>query len=322
MRGGASGPRPVSRRRARLQPGRGRGATSTPVDEREAVDDVHWHGEIQAAVKRVGDAVHAPERRLLLRLFELRVAAHGERTARQLGGRPRRAAVEDGAHQRRQRLRPVAELVIERQVLGARRIRHHALQRGLVLVEELLRRADELLTDGLVLVIGQHGPRAEQPDRAPRHGERGADDLGVVLLRHEAAPRLHEPAVMDVLRAAEGLPRARSELPLEKIAEGLLEDVLHPGEVALANAPDLDLRQAALRIQPRAIDGRPHGAPARSSSSVMIPEWSRPPRPFTRIALKSSWTTAVAGRGTPSARADSMISPRSLKCRSILKPGL
>src|SRR5207249_11724012 len=89
-------------------------------------------------------------------------------------------------------------------------------------------------------------------------------------------------------------------------AERLLEDVLDPGEIALPNAPDLDLGQPPLRIQPRAIDGGPHEAPARSSSSVMIPEWSRPPRPFTRIALKSSCTTAVVGSGTPSARDDSM----------------
>src|SRR5207249_10519847 len=112
--------------------------------------------------------------------------------------------------------------------------------------------------------------------RAPRDGERGADDLGIVLLGHEAAPRLHQPPVVDVLRASEGLARPRAELPLEEVAERLLEDVLDPGEIALPNAPDLDLGQPPLRIQPRAIDGGPHEAPARSSSSVMIPEWSRP----------------------------------------------
>src|SRR6185503_623701 len=100
----------------------------------------------------------------------------------------------------------------------------------------------------------------------------------------------------------------------QEIAEGVLEDVLHAREIALPHAPDLDLRQAPLRIQSRAIDGGSHEAPARSSSSVMMPEWSRSPRPLARMALKSSCTTAVAGSGTPSARADSMMSPRSLKC--------
>ena len=78
--------------------------------------------------------------------------------------------------------------------------------------------------------------------------------------------------MVHVLGAGEGLTRPRAELPLEEVAEGLLEDVLHTGEVALANAPDLDLGHAPLRIQPRAIDGGPHEAPARSSSSVMMPE--------------------------------------------------
>ena len=45
--------------------------------------------------------------------------------------------------------------------------------------------------------------------------ERHAHDAPAVLLGHEAAPRLHEPAVVDVLSAAEGLPRSGAELPLE-----------------------------------------------------------------------------------------------------------
>jgi len=126
---------------------------------------------------------------------------------------------------------------------------------------------------------------------------------------------------MDVLRAAEGLPRARSELPLEKSPK-----VCSRTSFTLESRPceraGPGPSAGALRIQPRANRRWPSRSAREVSSSVMIPEWSRPPRPFTRIALKSSWTTAVAGKGTPSARADSMISPRSLKCRSILKPGL
>src|SRR5207247_10247452 len=98
----------------------------------------------------------------------------------------------------------------------------------------------------LVLVVRQHGHGTEQADRAPCDGERGADDLGIILLGHEAAPRLHQPAVVDVLRASEGLARPRAELPLEAVAERLLEDVLDPGEIALPNAPDLDLGQPPL----------------------------------------------------------------------------
>jgi hypothetical protein len=115
--------------------------------------------------------------------------------------------------------------VVEQQVLGAARIRHRALQRHLVLVEELLDGADELLADGLVLVVREHGDGSEDPHRPPVHCEDGADDLGAVFLRDEAAPGLHEPAVVHVLRAAEGLPRPRAELPLEEVREGLLDDV-------------------------------------------------------------------------------------------------
>src|SRR5262249_20857022 len=172
--------------------------------------------------------------------------------------------------------------------------RHRALQRRLVLVEEFLRRADQLLADRLVLVVREHGHWPEQPDRAPRDGQRGADDLRVVLFRHEAAPGLHQPAVVNVLRATECLARPGAELAFEEIAEGLLEDVLHARQVALAHAPNLNFRKSTLRIQARPIDGGPHEAPARSSSRVMIPERSRPPRPLTRMALKSSCPTAPA----------------------------
>src|SRR6267143_3315066 len=164
---------------------------------------------------------------------------------------------------------------------------------------------------------------AEDAHTAPGDGEGGADDLRVVLLGDEAAPRLHEPAVVDVLRPAERLTRAGAELTLEEVAEGLLHDVADLREVALADATDLDLGKTSLRVQPGAVDRGPHAdKPARSSSRVITPEWSRPPRPFTRSALNSSCTTAVAGSGTPRTRADSMMRPRSLKCRSILKPGL
>src|SRR5262245_42796447 len=118
---------------------------------------------------------------------------------------------------------------------------------------------------------------------------------------------------MHVLGASERLTRPRAHLPLEEIAERLLDDVPLPGEIALAHPTHLDLRQPALRVEPGAVDGRSHAlAPARSSRSVMIPEWSSPPRPLTRMALNSSWIAAVAGRGTPRARADSMMRPRSL----------
>jgi len=51
------------------------------------------------------------------------------------------------------------------------------------------------------------------------------------------------------LGAAEDLARAGADLPLEEIAEGLLDDVPHLGEVALADAADLDERRAALRVE-------------------------------------------------------------------------
>src|SRR6266536_1232609 len=103
--------------------------------------------------------------------------------------------------------------------------------------------------------------------------------------------------MMHVLSAAEHLAWPRPHLALEEIAEGLLDHVAHLGEVALAHAADLDERRASLVVEPR----------ASSSSSVITPEWSRPPLPLTLIALNSSWTTAVKGSGTPSARPDSMM---------------
>jgi hypothetical protein len=160
-------------------------------------------------------------------------------------------------------------------VLGAVGIRREALERGLVLVEELLARGEELLADVLVLIVGQHRHRADDPDGAPHDREGRAHDLAVALLGHEAAPRLHEPAVVHVLGAAEDLTRPRAHLPLEEVAEGLLDDVADLGEVALADAADLDQRRAALRVEPGTIDGRPHdfsGTPASSSRSVITPE--------------------------------------------------
>ena len=79
--------------------------------------------------------------------------------------------------------------------------------------------------------------------------------------------------MVHVLRAPESLARPRPELALEEVREGLLDDVADPGEVALLDATDQDFRQAALGIEPGAIDGRSHaGVPARSSRSVMTPE--------------------------------------------------
>src|SRR5262249_48020669 len=133
----------------------------------------------------------------------------------------------------------------------------------------------------------------------------------------------HQPSVMDVLRATERLARPRAQLTLEEVGEGLLDDVADSRKITLLDAADLDFRRTPVGILTDAIDRRPHaGVPARSSSRVLTAEWSSPPRPWPRSALNSPCTTAVAGSGTPSARADSMIRPRSLKCRSILNPGL
>src|ERR1700737_3528581 len=297
------------------------------VAEGEPVDDLDLLGEIEPAPEAVGDAADLLHHLLLARLLERRVAAH--RHARlERGPRRRRGGV--GAVDRlagcdQEPLRLVAELLVHDEMLGAVGVGREALQGGLVLVEELLARGEELLPDVLVLVVGQDRDRADDPDRPPHDRDGGAHDLAVAPLGHEPAPRLHEPAVVHVLGAAEDLSRPGAHLPLEEVAEGLLDDVAHLGEIALADAADLDERRAALRVEAGTIDGRPHdfsGTPASSSSSVITPEWSSPPLPFTRMALNSSWTTAVHGSGTPRAREDSMISPRSLKCRSILKPGL
>src|SRR5437879_2097294 len=121
--------------------------------------------------------------------------------------------------------------------------------------------------------------------------------------------------------AARVRARAGAEQPLEVVPAGLLDDVPDLREVALADAPDLDVGRAALRVEPGPVDGGPHVPLARSSSSVMTAEWSRPPRPRARSAAKSSCTSAVVGSGTPNARPDSMIRPRSLKWRSTRKPG-
>ena len=80
---------------------------------------------------------------------------------------------------------------------------------------------------------------------------------------------------MDVLGAAEDLARARAHLPLEEVAEGLLDDVADLGEVALAHPADLDERRASLVVEPRPVHRRPHdcvGSPASSSRSVITPE--------------------------------------------------
>src|SRR6185503_6432664 len=223
-------------------------------------------------------------------------------------------AVERLAGDDHQALRLVAVLLVEDQMLGTVGIGRQPLQRRLVLVEELLAGGEQLLADVLVLVVGQHRHRADHAHRAPHHRDGGAHDLAVALLGHEAAPRLHEPAMVDVLGPAEYLARPRADLALEEIAEGLLDDVADLGQIALADATDLDQGRATLRVEAGTIDGRPHdfsGTPASSSSSVITPEWSSPPLPLTRIALNSSCTTAVVGSGTPRARDDSMMRPRS-----------
>ena len=160
-------------------------------------------------------------------------------------------------------------------MLGAVRVRGDALQRRLVLVEEALAGGEELLADVLVLVVGEDGHRPHQPEGPPHDGEGCSHDLAVAFLGDEASPRLHEPAVVHVLGAVEDLPRARAHLALEEIAEGLLEDVTHLAEIALADAPDLDQGRAPLIVQSRPIHGGSHegfGIPASSSSSVITPE--------------------------------------------------
>src|SRR5215469_141062 len=243
------------------------------VAEGETVHDLHFLAQVHAAPDAVGDAAHPLHHRLLLRLLQRGVAPHGEARL----GRPRRLhdlpAVERLARDHDEALGTIAELLVEHDVLRAVGIRRHAL-------------------------------------------EGRAHDLAIALLGHEAAPWLHEPAVMDILRAAEDLTRSRAHLALEEVAERLLDDVAHLGEVALAHATDLDEWGTSLAVQSRPVHCRPHdwlGSPASSSSSVITPEWSSPPLPLTRSALKSSWTMAVHGRGTPKARPDSMIRPRSLK---------
>src|SRR5712692_6585664 len=295
------------------------------VAQGEAVDDLDFLAQVHTAPEGIGHAADLLHGLLLLGLLERRVAADRQPRLGVPGGVDDLTPVEQLAGDDHEPLGPVAELLIEDQVLGAVGIRAHSLQRGLVLVEKLLARRQQLLADVLVLVVGEHRHRPHQPDRPPHHGHGGADDLAVALFGDEATPRLHEPAMVDVLGAAEDLPGARADLALEEVAEGLLHHVAHLAEVALADAPDLDEWRATLRIETRPVDRGPHafsGRPASSSSSVMTPEWSRPPLPLTRSALKSSWTIAVQGSGTPSAREDSMISPKSLKCRSILNPGL
>src|SRR6266481_3148200 len=295
------------------------------IAERQPVDDFDFLAEVHAAPDAVGDPSNPEHGGLLPRLFERGVAAHAEARP----GRSRRLDDLPPVHRlggdHHEALGLVAELLVHGDVLRAVRVGRHPLERRLVLAEESLAGREELLADVLVLVVGQDGDGSDKPDGAPHDRQRRPDDLAVALLGDEASPRLHEPAMMHVLRAAEHLARPRPHLALEEIAEGLLDDVAHLGKVALAHAPDLDQRRASLVVESRPVHGRPHDwveSPASSSSSVITPEWSRPPLPLTLIALKSSWTTAVHGSGTPSARPDSMMRPRSLKCRSILKPGL
>src|SRR4029077_17252434 len=104
------------------------------------------------APKAVGVAPAFLHPLLLARLLERRVAAHRqarlERGPGRRGGRVgpgERLAGDD-----LEPLRLVAELLVEDQVLGAVRVGREALERRLVLVEELLARGEQLLADVLV----------------------------------------------------------------------------------------------------------------------------------------------------------------------------
>ncbi len=193
------------------------------VPEGQAVHDLDFLAQVHSAPHAVGDAPHPLHHRLLLRLFERGIAPHDETRlgrARRLHDLP---AIQRLAREHHQPLRPVTEFLVQHDVLGAVRVRRHTLEGRLVLLEEALTRGEELLA-----------------------------------VRDEAAPRLHEPPVVDVLGAAEDLARPRSHLPLEEIAEGLLDDIAHLGEVAFSDTTDLDERRASLAIEPRPVHGRPH----------------------------------------------------------------
>src|SRR2546422_2537397 len=97
-----------------------------------------------------------------------------------------------------------------------------------------------MLGDLLCLVRGEDGDRPEQSHASPPPRDRRPDDLGVVLLGDVAAPGLHEPPVVHVLRAPEDLPGAGAELPLVEVGEGRLDDLTDAREVPLANPPNLD----------------------------------------------------------------------------------
>src|SRR5437764_851855 len=210
------------------------------VAEGETVHDLDLLAHVHAAVEGVGDAPHPLHGRLLLRLLQRGVASDAQPGLGGAGGLDDLASVHGLARDHHEPLGPVAELLIEPEVLRAVRVRGDALQRRLVLVEEALAGGEELLADVLVLVVGEDGHRPHQPEGPPHDGEGCSHDLAVAFLGDEASPRLHEPAVVHVLGAVEDLPRARAHLALEEIAEGLLEDVTHLAEIALADAPDLD----------------------------------------------------------------------------------
>ena len=129
--------------------------------------------------------------------------------------------------------------------------RHDPLERDAVLVEEALGGPDELLGDLLVLIRRQDRDGTEQSQRPPADRHRDADDLPLVLLGDEASPRLHEPAVVHVLGATEHLTRPGAQLALEEVAEGGLDDLAHPREVALLDPPNLDHGVLTLQLVPR-----------------------------------------------------------------------
>src|SRR5205823_3042700 len=146
------------------------------------------------------------------------------------------------------------------------------------------------------------------------------------LLGDEATPRLHEPAVVDVLRAAERLARPGAELALEEVAEGLLEDVADLREVTLADAADLDLGQAPLRIEPGAIDGGPHAEePASPPASAVRVRSRSSPAFFASVSASASavrfpatmiWLASFVNPPNPSGPRCVIVRPIALKIGS------
>ena len=226
------------------------------------------------------------EEPLLLPLLVRREALDLRHAARGLRGRRRLAPLERPRGDRDESAGLEVELLVEDEVLGAVGEGHHPLQRHVVLVEEALRRPHELLGDLLVLVGRQDGHGTEQPERSPAHRDGDADDLALVLLGDEAPPRLHEPAVVHVLGAPEHLPRPGAQLALEEVAEGRLDDLAHPREVALLDPPDLDHRAASDSLRGRVTGPRADSPQAATRGAST--RWWRGPIPSRRAGALTS----------------------------------